>query len=187
MKLAKIVVGSTLLALAPLVALADDLSYSYVDLGYVQTDIDGAPSADGFGLRGSVGFGENWFVFGEYSNQDLDGVDIDQFAVGFGGHYGLTDAMDLVGRIGYVDAEASAGGSSISVDGYLVSAGLRGRMGDAFELEGRADYTDYGNNGDNTALVIAGRYFFTDQFALGAEFSTSDDADAYLVGVRWSF
>lgn len=187
MKFAKFVVGSTLLALAPLAALAEDMSYSYVDLGYVSTDIDGAPSADGFGLRGSVGFAENFFVFGEYSNQTLDGADIDQFAVGFGGHYGLTDAMDLVGRIGYVDAEVSAGGFSVSVDGYLVSAGLRGRVGDAFELEGRADYTDLGNNGDDTALVIAGRYFFTDQFALGAEFSTSDDADAYLVGVRWSF
>ena len=187
MKFAKIVLGSIMLAFAPLAALADDMSYSYVDLDYVSSDIEGAPSADGFGLRGSVGFAENWFVFGEYSNQDLAGVDIDQFAVGLGGHYGLTNEMDLVGRIGYVDAEASAGGISISVDGYLVSAGLRGQIGDAFELEGRAEYTDFGNNGDDTALVIAGRYFFTDQFALGAEFSTSDDVDTYLVGIRWSF
>jgi hypothetical protein len=187
MKFAKIMLGGIMLAFAPLAALADDMSYSYVDLGYVSTDIGAGPSADGIGLRGSVGFAENWFAFGEYSNQDLAGVDINQFAVGLGGYYGLTDEMDLVGRIGYVDAEASAGSVSVSVDGYLVSAGLRGRISDALELEGRVDYTDLGNNGNDTALAIAGRYFFTDQFAVGAELSTSDDADAYFVGVRWSF
>jgi hypothetical protein len=187
MKFAKVMLGSTLLALAPLTALADDMSYSYVDLGYVSSDIAGAPSADGLGLRGSVGFAENWFVFGEYSNQDLAGVDIDQFAVGLGGHYGLSETIDLVGRLGYIDAEASAGGANVSVDGYLVSAGLRGQVTDAFELEGRVDYTDFGDNGDDTALAIAGRYFFTNQFAVGAEFATSDDVDSYFVGVRWSF
>lgn len=188
MKLVKVALGSLMLALTPLAAQADDMSYSYIDLGYVETDIDGAPTADGFGVRGSVGFADSLFVFGEYSNQDLAGIDIDQFVVGLGGHYGLTDAMDLVGRVGYVDAEASAGGFSVSVDGFLVSAGLRGQVSDAFELEGRVDYVDLGDDGgDDTALAIAGRYFFTDQFALGAEFSTSDDANAYFVGVRWSF
>lgn len=188
MKFVKPVLGALLLAVSPLAALADDMSYSYVDLGYISSDIEGAPSADGLALRGSVGFAENWYVFGEYSNQDLAGVDIDQFAVGLGGHYGLNDALDLVGRVGYVDAEASAGGASISVDGFLVSAGLRGRIADSFELEGRADYTDLGDDGgDDTALAIAGRYFFTDQFALGAELSSSDDVESYFVGVRWSF
>jgi len=188
MNLVKFALGTLMLALAPLAALADDMSYSYVDLGYVSSDIEGAPSADGFGVRGSVGFAENFFVFGEYSNQDLAGVDIDQFAVGLGGHYGLTEEMDLVGRLGYVDAEAAAGGFSVSVDGYLVSAGLRGQIGDAFELEGRLDYTDLGDDGgDDTAIAIAGRYFFTDQFALGAELSSSDDVDSYFVSARWSF
>jgi hypothetical protein len=187
MKCMKVVLGSLMLALAPLAALADEMSYSYVDLGYVETDLDGLPSADGFGIRGSVGFAENWFVFGEYTNQDLEGVDIDQFAVGLGGHYGLTDSMDLTGRFGYVDAEASAGGFSASVDGYLVSAGLRGAIGDSFELEGRVDYIDLGNAGDDTSLAVGGRYFFTDAFAVGAEIASSDDADTYMVGIRWSF
>lgn len=188
MKFARVILGSLTLAFAPLAALADDMSYSYLDLGYVETDIDDAPTADGFGVRGSVGFGANWFVFGEYSSQELGSVDIDQFAVGLGGHYGLTEEMDLVGRVGYVDAEAAVGPFSVSVDGFLVSAGLRGQIGDAFELEGRVDYTDLGDDGgDDTSLAIAGRYFFTDQFAVGAEYATSDDANAIFAGIRWSF
>jgi hypothetical protein len=190
MKCTKVMLGSLALAVASFAAQAadDDMSYSNLDLGYVETDIDGAPSADGFGLRGSVGFAQNWFAFGEYVNQDLAGVDIDQFAVGLGGHYGLTEEMDLTGRVGYVDAEASVGGVSASVDGYLLSLGLRGQIGDAFELEGRVDHTDLGNQGgDDQSLAIAGRYFFTNQFAVGAELATSDDANSYLVGVRWNF
>ncbi|MGH8250919.1 MAG: outer membrane beta-barrel protein [Steroidobacteraceae bacterium] len=188
MKIVNAMAGSLLLAALPLVAQAEDMSYSYVDLGYVETDIDNLPSADGFGLRGSVGFSENWFVFGEYTDQDLAGVDIDQFAVGLGGHYTLTEEMDLVGRVGYVDAEAAVGPFTASVDGFLVSAGLRGQIGDAFELEGRVDHTDLGDDGgDDTSIAIGGRYFFTDQFALGAEYSSSDDANAIFVGLRWSF
>ena len=56
MNLVKAMFGGLMLAAAPLAALAEGMSYSYVDAAYVDTDIDGAPSADGFGLRGSFGF-----------------------------------------------------------------------------------------------------------------------------------
>ena len=53
MKFAKVMLGSLMLAAAPLAAMAEDMSYNYVDLAYVDQDIDGVgPSADGFGLRG---------------------------------------------------------------------------------------------------------------------------------------
>jgi len=51
MNLVKAMFGGLMLAAAPLAALAEGMSYSYVDAAYVDTDIDGAPSADGFGLR----------------------------------------------------------------------------------------------------------------------------------------
>ncbi|HEX9707864.1 MAG TPA: hypothetical protein VGA24_09535 [Steroidobacteraceae bacterium] len=188
MKFVKAMVGGLLLVAAPLAALADDMSYSYIDLGYVETDLDNGPTADGFGVRGSVGFAENFFVFGEYTNQDLQGIDIDQFAVGLGGHLSLTEKLDGVGRVGYLDAEASAGGVSISVDGYLVSAGLRGKVTDDFELEGHVIHRDLGDDGgDETAFSIGGRYFFTDQLALGVEYEIGDDAKTFLIGGRFSF
>ncbi|MGH8129612.1 MAG: outer membrane beta-barrel protein [Steroidobacteraceae bacterium] len=188
MKIVKAMVASLLLAALPLAAQAEGMSYSYIDLGYVETDIDNGPTADGFGVRGSVGFAENYFVFAEYTDQDLRGVDIEQFAVGLGGHLGLSETLDLVGRFGYLDAEVSAGGASASADGYLVSAGLRGQVAEDFELEGHVIHRDLGNQGgDDTALSIGGRYFFTGQFALGLEYETSDDADTIFVGGRLSF
>ena len=78
MKLARTMLGSLLLAVAPLASMAADMSYSYVDAGYVETDIENGPTADGFALRGSVGFGGNWLAFAEYADQSVGGADLDR-------------------------------------------------------------------------------------------------------------
>ena len=78
MNLVKAMFGGLMLAAAPLAALAEDMSYSYVDLAYVDTEVDGVgPSLDGFALRGSISFAENWFAFGEFAAQSVSGVDLD--------------------------------------------------------------------------------------------------------------
>jgi hypothetical protein len=188
MKLVKVILGSIVLAAAPLAALAEDMSYSYVDLAYVETDIDNAPTADGFGLRGSIGFAENWLAFAEYSAQSVQGVDLDTIAVGFGGHYGLAENFDLVGRLGYFEVDVSAGGGlNASDDGYLFDLGLRGRVGDAVELEGGARYTDLSDGGDDTSVFVGGRFHFNQTWALGAEYQSGDDTSSILAYVRASF
>ena len=60
-------------------------------------------------------------------------------------------------------------------DGYLADLGLRGRVGDAVELEGGVRYTDFSDGGDDTALVVGGRFHFNKTWALGAEYSSGDD------------
>ena len=188
MKLLKAVVGGLMLAAAPLAALAEDMSYSYVDLAYVDTDIDGVgPSLDGFALRGSIGFAQNWFAFGEFAAQSVSGVDLDTYTVGLGGHYGLADNIDLFGRLGWTNVEISSGPVDIDDDGYLVDAGLRGRVGDAVELEGGVRYTDFSDGGDATGLFIGGRFHFNKTWALGAEYQDGDDSSTILAYVRASF
>ena len=189
MKCMKVVLGSAMLALAPLAALADDMSYSNVDLAYVDTDIDGVnQSADGFGLRGSIGFAQNWFAFAEYATQSVQEVDIDNIAVGVGGHYGLTDTLDLVGRLGYVQVDLSApGGLNADDDGYLADLGLRGRVGDSVELAGGLRYTDFSDGGDDTAFVVGGRFHFNKTWAVGAEYQSGGDSSSILALVRASF
>ena len=189
MKCMKVVLGSVMLALAPLAALADDMSYSYVDLAYVETDIDGlGPSADGFGVRGSIGFAENWFVFAEYSSQSVADVDIDDIAVGIGGHYGLTESLDLVGRLGWMQVDLSApGGLEADDDGYLADLGFRGRIGDSVELEGGLRYTDFSDGGDDTSVVVGGRFHFNKTWAIGAEYQSGSDRSSILALVRASF
>jgi hypothetical protein len=189
MKILNVMTASLLLAALPLASHAEDMSYSNIDLGYVNTDIDGVgPSLDGFGVRGSIGFAEHYFAFAEYSNQSVSGIDLDQTTVGLGGHYGLSDNLDLVGRAGWFKADVSGGGLGGNDDGYLLSAGLRGKAGDKVELEGSVIYTDLGGaNGDSTSVAVGGRYYFTKTWALGAEYQHSSDASSYLVGVRFNF
>ena len=105
MKILNAMVGTLLLAAAPIAAQAEDMSYSFIDLGYAETNLDGGPTGDGFGARGSVGFAENFFVFADYLTQD------------FGRHrhrrlFGrarrpleLAESVDLVGRVGYLKAD----------------------------------------------------------------------------------
>ncbi|HKX59953.1 MAG TPA: outer membrane beta-barrel protein [Steroidobacteraceae bacterium] len=188
MNLLKAMLGGLMLAAAPLAALAEDMSYSYIDLAYVDTDIDGVgPSLDGFGLRGSIGFAENWFAFGEFAAQSVSGVDLDTYTVGLGGHYGVADNLDLFGRLGWTKVEISSGPIDIDDDGYLIDAGLRGRVGDAVELEGGVRYTDFSDGGDATGLFVGGRFHFNETWALGAEYQDGDDASTILAYVRASF
>lgn len=188
MKIMKAALGAMMLAALPLAAQAEEMSYSYIDLGWNEADISGAPKGDGIALRGSVGFAENFFVFADYSKFGFPGnLDVDLYSVGLGGRIGIGSNVDLVGRAGYTKADASAGGFSLDDDGYLVSAGLRARPADSFELEGHVIYRDYGSGSDDTAFAVGGRYFFTKNFAVGAEYEIGDDVDVLFVGVRLSF
>jgi hypothetical protein len=189
MKFLNAMTAGLMLAALPLASHAEDMSYSFVDLGYIATDIDGVDStADGFALRGSVGFAEQFFAFAEYSNQSVSGGDVDQIAVGLGGHYGLSDNLDLVGRAGWLNVNASGPGGSLDDDGYLLSAGLRGKVGTSVELEASVIYADFGGSiGDDTAFAVAGRYYFTENFAVGAEYQEGSDSSTILLGGRYSF
>jgi hypothetical protein len=186
MKLARAVIGGLVLAAAPLAAMAEDLNYSYVEADYVDIDVDDAPSGDGFGLRGSVGFLDNLFAFADYIDGSVDGIDIENIAVGVGGHYPLGDGLDAVGRIGYTETDLSAGPISVSDDGYLLSLGLRGAMSQ-FEAEGSVVYTDLSDGGDETAFEVAGRWNFSDMFSAGIAYRMGDDANVLFAGVRLSW
>jgi hypothetical protein len=188
MKLGRVVIGSLMLASAPLAAMADDMSYSFVDAAYVETDIDALnESADGFAVRGSAGFAENWFVFADFASQSLSGADVDSYDVGFGGHYAVNDSLDVVGRLGYTKVELDAGALNSDDDGYLLDLGLRGLVTEGVELEGGIHYTDFDEGGDDTGFYFGGRFHFNKTWAVGAEYRTTDDADSILAYVRASF
>lgn len=195
MKIMKALIGSLLLAAVPLAAQAEGMSYSYIDLGYNEADIDGVDSGDGFSVRGSVGFADNFFAYADYSTFGFPGgVDLDLASVGLGGRLGISENVDLVGRAGYAQLDLSLSGfGSGDESGYSVSAGIRGQVADGFELEGHVIHTDLGSGvGDSTGITVGGRYFFTENFAAGADYRTGDDIagadiDVIYVGVRFAF
>ena len=194
-KLLSAMVAATLAL--PMVASADDVTYSYADLNYVTTDIDGVDEElDGFALRGSIEITDQAFLFGNYTDQSAEsgGVDVDYTTYTIGGGYAwsLSDSADLYGKLGYANAEVEVsvpglGGFSVDDDGFLLGMGLRGRVANVFELEGSVNYLDFSEGGDDTSLGVGARWFLTDQFNVGLEGDFGDDVTTYGVGMRWNF
>ena len=180
-----------LLAVMPQAVQAGDMSYSYVDLAYVHIDLENRGTNDGGALRGSFGIAENVLVFAEYAGFPRGNAsNLNLYSAGIGGHFGLTDKMHVVGRIGW--AGADVGG--FSDNGYVASLGLRGqpKENEKMELEAHVIYTDFGSAvGDETEIAVAGRYFFSERVAVGLEVRASlferDQAKTILAGVRFAF
>jgi hypothetical protein len=173
-------------------ALADGLSYNYIQLGYQQADLDDDfidVDGDGYGISGSFEVGENWFIGAGYSALDFDfGVDFDQLSIGAGYHVGMSDRSDFFATLSYIRAEASVSGlGSADEDGYGATVGIRGLVSDNFELSGSIGYVDLGDAGDGTAFGAEALYSFTENFALGFNVSVDDDVTMYGVGARFYF
>ena len=171
--------------------LAEDLNYNYVQATYLDTEIDNRAfdvDGDGLAVSGSVELGDTMFLTAGYAAQEFDfGVDLDQWAIGLGGHLPISDSVDFVGSISYVDAEVDTRFGGTDADGYGASIGIRARVAANVELEGGINYVDLDEAGDDTSFGVGGRYYFTEAFALGAGIELSDDVTGWSVGVRYEF
>lgn len=193
---AKIVLASALLL--PGFGYAGDLSYSFVEATYAETEIDigqgvGDVDGEGFAVAGSLAIAPNWHVFADFSTADFDfDVETTAYRVGGGFNYPISDSADVIARLSYLNVEAEVdtpiGTFSEDEDGFGLGVGLRGQVADKFELEGAVEYVDLGgeSSGD-TSFIAEGRYFFTPMFALGAGVEVGDDVTTYGVSARLNF
>lgn len=108
---------------------AEDLSYSYLELDYINLNIDEVgdsgsvlddlDNGGGWGARGSFALAPNWFLFGSYSVTDADAnfiddtnqlfssnTDINRLEVGAGYHSSINSMSDLVLRVAYTDIDS---------------------------------------------------------------------------------
>ncbi len=182
---------AALAAVLPLASHADVMDYSFAELGYVDTELDGDGidvDGDGFALRGSLAVHPNFFVFAGYQDLSFDfGIDTSLLEVGGGGHWPLTDKVDIVGKLGIVKAELDVGQFNADDDGFMLGARVRGVVAPKFELEGGFDYRDLDEAGDDTTIVFEGRYFFIEQLAGGLSVSIGDDITSLGLNLRWTF
>lgn len=171
-------------------ALAADsgFSYSNVELGYIDTEIDDFDvNGDGFGLRGSFALTPHVHAFASYSDVDFDhDIGARTLRVGAGVNWPLSPRLDMIGRLSYVDVEVDAGRFSADDSGFGLEAALRGRPMERLELTGGVEYVDVGDS-DDTSLEVGARYYFTDQFAAGGDLSFNDDGTTILLGLRFDF
>lgn len=89
---------------------AKGFKYTYLEGGYRNVDADSV-EGDGFAAGFSFGAMKYMRIVGSYSRlfvDDIEGadstdLDIDEFKIGFGGHYPILDKVDLVLDVVYVD------------------------------------------------------------------------------------
>lgn len=175
------------LAATPFAASAGDLSYSYLEAGYLRADPDGLDAENGFGIRGSGAITDNLHVFGGFDRYSVDVIDedfdVDQFRLGLGYNTPITDSTDFVARVAYerFDAEDLVDGN-----GFSVEAGVRSAFSPNFEGSAALRYTDVEDSND-TQLVLGGQYKFNATWGVSAEVALSDDGNSLFIGPRASF
>lgn len=184
-----IAIASALPALVPALAHADEMNYRYFQMGFVKTNSDiSSEDADGVGTRGSLGFANNFFVFTEANLQQVRGNrDLNQYAVGLGGHVPVTDELDVVGRVGWARAEFDGGEGRGDANGYVAGAGVRGQAGEHVEFEIGVVHYDYGRGIDDTGAELAARWHFNKRLALALEYTDAGDLSTFMAGVRINF
>jgi Ax21 family sulfation-dependent quorum factor len=171
-----------LAAALPMSAQASELSYSFVELDYVNVDGD----ADGFGLRGAYNFGDSGFYgLAGYTNVEVDNtnVDVDFYEIGAGYHYGLSENTDLIAELAYQNAEVSG----FDADAYRLSGGFRGNLSDSFEGLAKINYVDGDNTDGDFSGTLGAQYKFNETWGITGEVEFAEDSETYLLGVRASF
>lgn len=168
-----------------------EFSYTYVEIGYDESDFDvrGAGDVDGDGLTvsGSFEINDEWHAFASYGTLDLDfGLDLDAWAIGAGYVFPLKQGVDLYGRVLYIDWDID--GARLGRgddDGLGLQARIRGRVTDEIELEGGLQYTDVGDS--DLALQATARYHFSTTFSAGVGLTFGGDVDGIGINARFSF
>jgi Outer membrane protein beta-barrel domain len=178
------------LALLPLAAQADGLSYNYWELDYVNADVDDfGKNLDGFSAGVSFEITEQVFLYGSYAQADtsFSGYNVTEKDIdaGVGYAWSLLDNFDLIGRVGYVNAKLDVENfGDYSDDGYALGVGARARFIDQLEVEGGVQFADFSEIDSVTSVGVGAQWYFTPAVGVAAFVTYSDDATSYGVGVR---
>jgi len=197
-----VVLASACLALLAQSAAAKGFSYTYMEGGYRNLDADSG-EADGFEAGFSFGAMEYMHILGSYSRlwvDDIDGlssvdIDVDEFKIGFGGHYPILDKVDLVLDAVYVDEQitgkARLDGTTnkrrinFKEEGYEATFSARIQALKKLEMTPHVTYADVGSD-SGTGFGLGLVYNFYKKFSLrvkGTHFSDDSTTDLFI-GMR---
>jgi opacity protein-like surface antigen len=190
-------VAAAVAALLPFAAQAEGLNYSYVEAGYLNTDLDEfSETVGGWGLKAGFEITENIFVYGRYADQKTDirggeEIKFQPWDLGIGYAWPLAEQTDIYGTVGYasidLDVPRSIDFPNTSDDGYTLGAGIRTRLADQFEVEGTARYANLSDYGDEFDFGIFGRWYVIERLALGVGYNAGDETSTFSGSVRWEF
>jgi len=196
------IAAATSLAAFSQVTAAGGFNYTYADAGYRNVDSDNY-SGDGFQVGFSYGATDYIHVVGNYSRlwvDDIDyasnvDIDIDEFTIGFGGHYSITEKIDLVGELSYVDDEYTGDARPYglgykanineSEEGYQATFYGRIQLLEKLEMTPHIVHRDVDDSETGFGLGLV--YDLTKKFAIRARatsFSGDNDTTNLFVGLR---
>lgn len=166
------------LGLGAQAASAQGFSYNLLEGSLISGD-----DYDGFGVSGSYAFTPDIFGLASIDAIELDnGVDVSLLSVGAGYRIAINEALDVF---------ATGSLKRIKPDGFDddmgfgLGVGLRGRLIERLELQGGLEYVDV--NDSDTVLSVGGRWYFTNNFAAGLDFSDNDAGSALRFVARYDF
>ena len=170
--------------------------YTLLDVSYMFMDIDGiSENGHAFGVAGSVQMNDWFHLWGSGSVATIDPITTTTIGIGVGAHTALTENVSTYARLGYLYAEAEVEletwyGTDVSLsadgDGYSLGAGIRAAVSPQLELTGGVSLVSF--EGESDAVVGGGLlYSLTDNVALSASLSVSDDIFGAGVGMRFYF
>lgn len=177
--------------------------YSYADLTYYYNDSDFV-DGDGFNVRLSFAVHEYVQLRGSFTHAALDSfdpkpgpdvnnVDKDEFGIGFGVNYSLTDWLDAIGGWEYV-IESFSKDKNNTEEGYRFDVGVRVQPMKRLELTAGYLYQDTSPNTRNSSrngFFIGPTIQIAKKFAIVARthMADADDGDEkeYFVGLRALF
>lgn len=175
----------------PLSAMAEGLSYKFLEADYVMVDADGGGGeADGFAIGGSYLFAPQVYATAGYSSLSPDGasdIDVTAFTAALGFRHPLTSTLDANLEAGFVSAEIDAGSFGSEDDtGYSLGAGLRAMVASQLELNGGVSYVNVFDEGE-TSFGVGAVFSFTPQLAAVAGADFGDETTGFNIGGRFMF
>ena len=209
-RLLAVLTSACLILLVQPTMAAKGFNYTYMEGGYRNLDADSI-EGDGFDAGFSFGATKYIHILGSYSRlfvDDIDGasntddLDLDEFKIGFGGHYPILDRVDLVLDAVYVDEQltgkARLDNDGLNVDGtgpkvnindkdegYEATFSARIQAMKKLEMTPHVSYRDVGSE-SGTGFGLGLVYNFYKKFSLrlrGTHFS-DDSATNLFLGVR---
>ena len=176
MSLKKLFVATTI-ALSSGLAMANNVSYDYIQGGLIDYD-----NLDGVNFEFSKSFTDNFYGKIDYSDLENGGFDVSILRINAGFNMELTNNTDFVAELGYEDVDADFG---FDDNGYNIMAGIRSMFTNDLEV---GAYVTQSDVLDSTDITVEGRYHFDRNMSVALEFGNDDELDEHIgVNFRYSF